>query len=95
MSRAVDEARWAAIAAAAAVAICAVALVGRLTDTAVLYAPAPGGGGLRVETALVLGLLAAAVVLPVRRPRSLAVAVCRRAYRAGINASRPALGVRL
>lgn len=73
MSRVAAETRWAAVAAAAAAAICAVALVGRLTGVQVLYAPAPGGGGLRVESALALGLLALAAIVGARVVRVVAL----------------------
>lgn len=69
MSRAAAEARWAAGAAAA---ISIIGLVGRLTGIKVLYEPIPGGGGLPVETALALGLLAVAVVVTARGIRTVA-----------------------
>ncbi|MGQ0632594.1 MAG: hypothetical protein ACT4P1_16360 [Sporichthyaceae bacterium] len=75
MSRAVDEARWAMVAAATAAAICAAGLVGRLTGANALYAPVPGGGGLRVESAIALGLVAIAAVVAVRLIRAVALAV--------------------
>jgi hypothetical protein len=74
MSRAV-ETRWAAAAALGAAAIAGVGLVGRMTGVHALYAPIPGGGGLRVVSAVALGLLAGAAVVAVRLIRGTALAV--------------------
>lgn len=70
-----DDARVAAVAAALAGAIGVVGLVGRLTGTSVLYTPLPGGGGLRVVSAVALGLVAVAAVVASRVIRAVALGI--------------------
>jgi hypothetical protein len=64
-----EERRLALVTAGCAGAIALTALVGRLSGVRGLYAPIPDGGGVPVDGALVLGLLAFAVVVRSRALR--------------------------
>ncbi len=61
-----QEARLALLAAGAALFIAVVGLIGRATGVRALYAPVPGGGDLKVESAAALALLALALLARVR-----------------------------
>ncbi len=74
MAEPAAEARLALLTAGAAGAVALFGLLGRITGTRVLYAPAPDGGEIMLDSAVALTLLAVAVAVRVRPVRAVCLA---------------------